>query len=564
MFNKDTVRRAVAALDMPLMRYLLAVVLPTILGSLAFTVVLQWFFAEIFSGVFALIPPAIPVLLVGFVIAYPLLLARQRGHEIDHNMHYFITHLGTLATTRVPAVELFEMIGEKRTEYGPLAEECEKVAMLVKDWNMGMAAACRFTAKRTPSELFSDFLERFAFGVESGTDMSQFLEGEQDVVMADYERLYKETLQSLDDLTSLYNGVMLSLVFLLMFALMAIILMDISALFVMLGIIGMTVLAQCSFLLFANMQTPEDPIWASDTEHSPLLPQLKRSLPLAILAVAIVGFLVFSFTTWPVEVRIALTITPLAIPGWLASRTEETIKRRDDNYPGFMRSLGSSTAARGGDERGVLDHLRHHDFGPLSDNIRALFARLQIRVDDDQAWRYFTSEAGSRLIERFTQMYDEAVEEGGEPDDVGRIISENMVEIVGFRKLRYQEAGTFRGVVFGVAVGTAFALFVGIGVVHMLIELFSGISDQISGSDTPVNIPTFLHVGGLNIHLLRGLALGLLFIQSGLSSILLRVVDGGTHARDLQDFALLIWVSNLTALGSWKLIASFSTSGADV
>ncbi|PSG98111.1 hypothetical protein BRD56_01840 [Thermoplasmatales archaeon SW_10_69_26] len=223
-----------------------------------------------------------------------------------------------------------------------------------------------------------------------------------------------------------------------------------------------------------------------------------------------------------------------------ASRSTPARSRRDDNYPGFLRSLGSSTAARGGDERKVLNHLRQHDFGPLSTNIRDLFARLQLRVDDDQAWRYFTSEAGSRLIERFTQMCDEAVEEGGEPDEIGRIISENTVEIVGFRKLRYQAAGTFRGVVFGVAVGTAFSLFVGLGVVHMLVSLFGSITDELGAGDTPVSVPTFLHVSGLNIGLLRMLALTMLFINATLSSILLRIVDGGTHVRHLQDFPMLL------------------------
>lgn len=563
MVDQEDIRQALGTLDMPLQRYLAVVLLPSTVTSLALAFALPSLLPGIFSGMFSLVPPAIPILVIGLAVVYPFLLAKQRGHEIDHNMHYFITHLGTLATTRVPPVELFEMIGEKETEYGPLAHECEKVAMLVKDWNMGMAGACRFTAKRTPSQLFSDFLERFAFGVESGTDMSHFLAGEQDVVMADYERLYKETLQSIDDLNGLYNGVMMSLTFLLMFSLMAIILMDIPAVMILMGIIGVTVVVQCVFLFFAQMQTPPDPIWASNTEHSPLTPRLRKSLPPAILAVVAVGVITFFFTGWPIEVKIAATMTPLAVPGWLATRTEATVKRRDDNYPGFLRSLGSSTAARGGDERAVLNHLRQHDFGPLSDNIRDLFTRLQVRVDDDQAWAYFTSEAGSRLIERFTQMYEESIEEGGSPDEIGRIISENMIEIVGFRKLRYQEAGTFRGVVFGVAVGTAFALFVGLGVVDMLVGLFSGITENIGG-DTPVSVPTFLHVGGLNIGLMRMLALGMLFINAALSSILIRIVDGGTHARDLQDFALLLWASNLTALGSWKLISSFGGSAGVV
>lgn len=559
MLNTDTFRRAVATLDMTVKRYVLIVFLPILLATLALAYVLRTFFPVIFSGPFALIPIGIPVLVVLFVVAYPLLLAQQRGHEIDHNMHFFITHLGTLATSRIPPVELFSLIGGKTVQYGPLADECEKVAMLVKDWNMSLAEACRFTAKRTPSELFSDFLERFAFGVESGTEMQAYLAGEQDVVMADYETLYKETIQGIDDLKSLYNGAMMSVIFLIMLSLMTIILMDIPGILLLLGVAGLTILMHLGFLFLAKMRTPPDPIWAANTDSSPLIPRLKYSIPPSIAAVFLVGYLVFALTTWPDPIRIALAMTPLIVPGYLATRIETTVKRRDDNFPGFLRSLGSSVAARGGDERAVLNHLRHHDFGPLSTNIRDLFTRLQVRVDDEKAWEYFTSEAGSRLVERFTAMYDEAVEEGGEPDDIGRLISENMIKIVGLRKLRYQQASTFRGVVFGIAAGAAFSLFIGLGVLSMLTGLFTGIGDQLE--DAPVGVPTLIYVDGLNIQLMRWIGLGLLFLNAALAAGLIRVVDGGTHARDLQDFTILLWISNVTAWGSWKMITSFGNVG---
>jgi hypothetical protein len=113
---------------------------------------------------------------------------------------------------------------------------------------------------------------------------------------------------------------------------------------------------------------------------------------------------------------------------------------------------------------------------------------------------------------------------------------------------------------------TAFGLFVVLGVVDILVSVLAGITDNLtqSSSGAPVSVPTFLHVGGLNIGFLRLMALGMLFINSALSSILIRIVDGGTHARDLQDFTLLLWASNLTALGSWKLISSFGGSAGVV
>jgi archaellum biogenesis protein FlaJ (TadC family) len=39
----------------------------------------------------------------------------------------------------------------------------------------------------------------------------------------------------------------------------------------------------------------------------------------------------------------------------------------------------------------VLDHLRHHDARPLSEDLRDPFTRLQLRADHELAWSFFTT-----------------------------------------------------------------------------------------------------------------------------------------------------------------------------
>ena len=46
--------------------------------------------------------------------------------------------------------------------------------------------------------------------------------------------------------------------------------------------------------------------------------------------------------------------TPLIIPGTLARRLEDAVKRREDNYAAFIRSLGSSLAAKGGSREALV------------------------------------------------------------------------------------------------------------------------------------------------------------------------------------------------------------------
>jgi archaellum biogenesis protein FlaJ (TadC family) len=73
-------------------------------------------------------------------------------------------------------------------------------------------------------------------------------------------------------------------------------------------------------------------------------------------------------------------------------------------------------------------------------------------------------------------------------------------------------------------------------------------------------MPQPITVSGVSIAVMRALGLVSLFVQALMASVLVRIVDGGTHARDLQDFTLLLWVAYGTAWGSWKLVTSVGTT----
>ena len=69
-------------------------------------------------------------------------------------------------------------------------------------------------------------------------------------------------------------------------------------------------------------------------------------------------------------------------------KIEKENKRKDENYPSFIRSLGSSAGARGGLIDEALKSLRIHDFGPLTKDVNSLFKRINTRVDKKKSWDY--------------------------------------------------------------------------------------------------------------------------------------------------------------------------------
>ena len=60
-----------------------------------------------------------------------------------------------------------------------MAEETRKIFLLMEKWNRNLSQACRFIARRTPSKIFSEFLDRMAHELDSGEDFKEFIKREQ-------------------------------------------------------------------------------------------------------------------------------------------------------------------------------------------------------------------------------------------------------------------------------------------------------------------------------------------------------------------------------------------------
>ncbi len=260
-----------------------------------------------------------------------------------------------------------------------------------------------------------------------------------------------------------------------------------------------------------------------------------------------VGALAF-FSHWPLEILIAISLTPLLYVGMTVGRAEERVKRRDDNFSAFIRSLGASTSARGGQVTEVLRHLQTHDFGPLTGDIRALYARLNMRVNDEQAWTHFSADCGSNLIEKFSRMFVEGIKAGGKADAIGRIISENFNLIINLRKQRYQMADNFKGMLYGLVAGMAFALFVGVGIVGLLKGIFTEISLP---ADTP--FASFLSFE-VNLGLIAFLVVLLLLGHSIASGLMVHIADGGNYYRTYSDLPLMFWIAAIVSVGAQRAL----------
>ena len=547
-------------MDMEMSRYLLLIVFPSLLFLLGTVAV----------AVFVDLPLSVrlPVPLLGGLVlfaavAYPKLLVSQERVEMENQYHLLMTHMTVLSTTNIDRMEVFRKLGEEE-EYGALADEINRVVQLVDTWNQSLDDACRRRARSIPSEPLADFFDRLAYTVNAGQELSEFLLSEQQVMIQNYVTMYESTLDNLEVMKDLYLSMVLSMTFALVFAIVLPILTGTNPTMTVAAVIGLYGFVQTGFFLVIRTMSPYDPTWYYPDDVRPegewsMIASLAVGSVLSVLLVVLVAGDLFGgvpgltdllpVSSIPRPLYMAIPVTPLAIPGIVFRVHEERIKSRDDEFPSFIRALGASETAKQSTTTAVLKTLRKKDFGPLTGDIDDLFKRLNMRLEPIRAWDYFTANTRSYLIQKFSEMYLVGRQMGGEPKQLGELISENMNHVNQLRQQRQQATVTMIGLLYGITAASSFAFFIG----FKIVDILAGMSLDLTAS-AQLDVGRLIHTQVYDLPLIQFLLLGVVMINAVLSALIIRTVDGGHKANALLHFVALTWIGCAVAVLTMSVV----------
>ena len=544
-------------METPVSRYLGMVVAPSILFFVLTVVV---YVVTDFPMLIALPIPLLGLLSMGVAVVYPKILQDQKRKEIEDRLHLFITHMTILSTANIDRVGVFRTLGEEE-EYGALSEEMRRITQLVDTWNQSLDDALRIRADKSPSKPFADFLDRFAYTINAGQEIEDFLLSEQDVVIQNYVTIYEGSLENLDVMQDLYLSMVLSMTFALVFSIVLPILTGTDPTMTVSAVVVMFAFIQTGFLLLIRSTAPYDPVWYHPDNHTTSAEwriRISVGFGLALTLVAIAGCLLvlLGYTgvdpdSIPLPLYAAIPTTPLLIPGFVARREEERIKERDDAFTSFIRALGATETAKQSTTTKVLESLRGKDFGALTDNVDDLYKRLNMRIEPQAAWRHFTADSRSYLVQKFSEMYLVGRQMGGDPKQLGELISGNMNEVLQLRERRAQSTVTLIGVLYGITAASTFAFFIGLEIVTVL----SGFDIGLDTSQ--FNFGTIIYTEVYDIETIEYLLIVIILINAVLSSLMIRIADGGHKVNSYVHFVLLTWMSSVVAVFTRIVVGSF-------
>ncbi|GAB7095307.1 archaellar assembly protein FlaJ [Halolamina litorea] len=550
---RDFIRSVVDAyrfMDMSPERYALVVLVPGIAASLAAG-----------AAVFVLSPPlfvALPAVVLGLLppmgaFVYPKIVADRKRREIREQFHIFLTHITVLSTTNIDRVEIFRTLAQVE-EYGALAEEMGRITALVDTWNQSLDDACRRRSERVPSELLADFLERMAYTVGAGQGLDEFLLDEQESIIQEFVIRYESALDKLDVLKELYLSLMLSVTFILVFATVLPLLIPVPPTLLLGGIIVLFGIVQAGFVFIIHTVAPRDPVWlAPESEHSPMYrvrPALIAGVVLSVVAVVVVlavglGYTPLATDVLPTPIYLAIPTTPLIVPGLAMRQEEQKVAERDEGFPSFVRALGSVESVKQTSTANVLESLRKKNFGALTDNVDNLYKRLRTRIDAATSWRLFAAETGSYLIQKFGDMYVVGRRMGGEPRQLGQVISTNFNEVLRVREQRRQATTTFVGIVYGITAASMFSAFIGLGIAEQMLAITAEIAEG-----NAQFVDSLFSTASYDIGVIEFLLLLVVLMNALLSSVMIRITDRGHYVSGLTHFVALVWTGALVATGT--------------
>jgi flagellar protein FlaJ len=553
---RDLVRsiiRAYDAMEMPVRRYALLILAPSVF--MGFGIMMTVFFLPL---PFFLV---LPVLLLGMflpfvAVIYPKVMQDRKRNQVRERFHLFITHITILSTTNIDRVEVFRTLANE-DEYQAIAQEMSYIVALIDTWNQSLEDACRMRARHVSSPLMQDFLERLAYTVGAGQEVSDFLLNEQDSIIQHFAVRYESELDRLSVIKDLYMSITLSTTFALVFSILVPFITGIDPAMTLSVIIVLYLFVQVMFLYGMNSIAPQDPVWFYGEEQAlqrnvRIRTALIVGIGLSLLLCAVVygvlaGFLPGSDV--PVAIYLALPFTPLLIPGLVMRRAEGRVKNRDEEFPSFIRALGSVESVKQSSTGSVLESLRKKDFGSLTETIDNLYKRLAMRIDSNLAWTYFAAETGSYLIQKFSDMYVVGRRMGGEPRQLGSLIDKNMTEVLKLRQKRSQQVGTIIGTIYGITATSTFAFFVGLEVVKVLREVTGQMQIEQTGLGGILNASIY------NIPQVQFMLFVTVLINAFLSSMMIRVIDRGHSLNALPHFVIQTWLAAIVAVVTRFLVS---------
>jgi flagellar protein FlaJ len=570
---------ALLRLGMPFSRYLMVFSLPAVIIGLIAGLSVWFSVSDSIGGAAAVgLVLLFPLLAFAGTIAYPVAQVSAEAIQIEQDMHMFMTRMGILSMGESAEKGMFDVLKEMG-DYGALAHEIQAIETLVTKWHTNLPEAARIVGRQSPSEIWSDFLDRMAFSVEVGQPIGEFFTSENETFEQAYTTIYDARLEQLDTLRETFVSLTTTGLLLLVVAGLHLILFQTGsetdnwfevvfrARWVLMAGTLFGLLQIGAWYLF-TLVIPDEDLFAKHGFNTDQSIDMRRSWMFAgVLAVIMFFLLITVFVFYGTDILfaqwkyygllvIAAMMSPLLAPSMITSQEETRVRRRDDAFPEFIRAFGGTAQARAQEPSAMVKALSGIDFGALDNSISNLEKRLSMRIDSDYSWDWFAADNNSMLVSRFTRVFIEGSSSTGMPGLVGDMVSQSTTTLLGLRQRRQISANVMRSVSYGLLIAMIIALNITTSIISGLGETIASVAQGLVDSTGEVGtasggvdvaLPALAETGGIdqNIAVFNYMGSGLIVITILVLGLITARIRGGGTTLVLGQMIQMMWIAGI-------------------
>jgi flagellar protein FlaJ len=468
----------------------------------------------------------------------------SKGDLLGFDLFYQLAYMSAISAAGIQRGEIFS-----RASRLPCASAhyFRKVYNLTENLNYDYPEAFRIVGESAKEDEVQSLLLRLSGSLSSGESEDVFLAREAKVQADIFANEYERDLETLKNWTDAYIALIISVVLIVMIATISTMIYPVGTTFIM-GLIMLMVAVSglgCWVLYrIAPHEVKVHSMMVTSPEQKLARKLFVLLVPLGLVASALLYFQGMEMS----KILIAAGVIVFPV-GLMSMANDRKVDKKDGEVGTFLRALGGIGSAIGTTLTEALSRLDMRSIRALMPNIKPLKTRLALGLNTGLCWKRFAAETGSEVVRRSIDIFWEATNLGGEPEEVGSRTSIFATSVSYLRAKRKLTSSTFRWLSLGIHT-TAVALL--IFIIHIVSSFSDLVADLEVRNAEQASSSAFGGVFNFDfaaIHTLEPVVALVVIVLSIVDAIAPQVTEGGHGYKFFYYLGMTLFMSGVVLLG---------------
>ncbi|MGD0636810.1 MAG: hypothetical protein ABSA72_02050 [Nitrososphaerales archaeon] len=367
---------------------------------------------------------------------------------------------------------------------GYISQVFLRMRTLVTQWNYKAQDATTIMAKGLPKSEFKQFLEKLAQALSAGVRLREFNRVQSTKYMIQFDANYSRVIDRLRQVSEMFSALVSSISFMAVSMLIASMTVGLgNPMTVLITTCVAVIVTVFTMVFLIRTFTPRERVLIKG-DYLPFnlhrFHKINRPL-LIICAFVGIGLPAILLQFHPFSGNLGLAIglpmavagAPLIVVGRVARKRVEKVTRSEEQYSAFIKNFGEAYAVTASTRESVRI-LTHGDYGGLDEEIYNMLARLDGGMTSETAWKFFSEDTGSYLIQYHTEALRDSLALGASGARSSEEVFTSFNAAQSRRKKREQVSGFLKAMVTPLQLTFAAVLTF----VQAIVVIFSLIASQ--------------------------------------------------------------------------------------